>query len=118
MNNSAMPLRLTMVFAASGDRNSIPTESTSETLSDGKASFDVGFPPVTRIALSSGGKPPQGQDFNGIFYESFLRHQWSQAGGGYPFDSSYATAIGGYPKGAIVPFSTLDGLWLNTGFVE
>lgn len=80
MNNSAMPLRLTVVFAASGDRNSIPTESTSETLSDGKASFDVGFPPLTRIALSSGGKPPQGQDFNGIFYESFLRHNGVRLG--------------------------------------
>lgn len=114
MNNSAMPLRLTVVFAASGDRNSIPTDATTETLNGGKASFVVGFPPITRIALSSGGKPPQGQDFNGIFYESFLRHQWNQAGGGYPFDSAYAAAIGGYPKGAVVPFSTLDGLWLNT----
>lgn len=44
MNNSAMPLRLTVVFAASGDRNSIPTDATTETLNGGKASFDVGFP--------------------------------------------------------------------------
>lgn len=114
MNNTSMPTRLSVVFSESGERNTIPTESSSETLNNGRASYDVGFPPITRISLSSGGKPPQGQDFNGIFYESFLRHQWVQAGGGYPYDASFSSVIGGYPKGAIIPLSTLDGLWLNT----
>ncbi|MVY94583.1 hypothetical protein GP918_23690, partial [Enterobacteriaceae bacterium 8376wD7] len=63
MNNSAIPSRLTVVFSVSGDKNTIPVNSTSETLADGLAAMDSGFPPLTRIALSAGGKPPKGQDF-------------------------------------------------------
>ncbi|NER58605.1 phage tail protein, partial [Klebsiella pneumoniae] len=50
MNNSAMPSSLTVVFSASGDKNTIPVNSTPETLADGLAAMDSGFPPLTRIA--------------------------------------------------------------------
>ncbi|TCW09241.1 tail collar domain [Raoultella sp. BIGb0138] len=113
MNNSAIPSRLTVVFSASGDKNTIPVNSTSETLADGLAAMDSGFPPLTRIALSAGGKPPQGQDFNGIFNDVYTRLQWSDAGMGYPFNAAFSTAISGYPKGAIVPASDYSGQWLN-----
>ncbi|MHB3293450.1 hypothetical protein ACYBV0_28860 [Klebsiella pneumoniae] len=73
MNNSAMPSSLTVVFSASGDKNTIPVNSTPETLADGLAAMDSGFPPLTRIALSAGGKPPKGQDFNGIFNDAYTR---------------------------------------------
>ncbi|HCQ6483500.1 TPA: hypothetical protein OL594_005295, partial [Klebsiella pneumoniae] len=102
MNNSAMPSSLTVVFSASGDKNTIPVNSTPETLADGLAAMDSGFPPLTRIALSAGGKPPKGQDFNGIFNDAYTRLQWEQAGGFYTFDSAFSAAIGGYPKGAIL----------------
>ena len=114
MNNSAIPSRLTVVFSASGDKNTIPVNSTSETLADGLAAMDSGFPPLTRIALSAGGKPPKGQDFNGIFNDVYTRLQWGMAGAGFPFDSAFSSAISGYPKGARVPSSTFDGEWLNT----
>ncbi|PLS87802.1 phage tail protein, partial [Klebsiella pneumoniae] len=93
------PSRLTVVFSASGDKNTIPVNSTSETLADGLAAMDSGFPPLTRIALSAGGKPPRGQDFNGIFNDVYTRLQWSAAGAGYPFSNEFSTAISGYPKG-------------------
>lgn len=111
MNNSAMPSRLTVVFSASGDKNTIPVNSTSETLADGLASMDSGFPPLTRIPLSAGGKPPRGQDFNGIFSDIYTRLQWNQSGGCYPFDAAFSAAIGGYPKGAILINSSRDGYW-------
>lgn len=113
MNNSAIPSRLTVVFSVSGDKNDIPVNSTSETLADGLAAMDSGFPPLTRTALSAGGKPPQGQDFNGIFNDVYTRLQWSDAGMGYPFNSAFSTAISGYPKGSIVPASDYSGQWLN-----
>ncbi|EPC9527560.1 hypothetical protein ACR3UD_003591 [Escherichia coli] len=114
MNNSAIPSRLTVVFSASGDKNTIPVNSTSETLADGLAAMDSGFPPLTRIALSAGGKPPKGQDFNGIFNDLYTRLQWSDAGMGYPFNADFRTAISGYPKGAVIPSSDYSVSWLNT----
>ncbi|EIV2267563.1 glycine-rich domain-containing protein [Klebsiella pneumoniae] len=114
MNNSAMPSSLTVVFSASGDKNTIPVNSTPETLADGLAAMDSGFPPLTRIALSAGGKPPKGQDFNGIFNDAYTRLQWEQAGGFYTFDSAFSAAIGGYPKGAILINSARDGFWQST----
>jgi hypothetical protein len=76
--------------------------------------MDSGFPPLTRIALSAGGKPPKGQDFNGIFNDAYTRLQWEQAGGFYTFDSAFSAAIGGYPKGAILINSARDGFWQST----
>ncbi|HHS9880604.1 TPA: phage tail protein [Klebsiella aerogenes] len=113
MNNSAIPSRLQVVFSVNGDKNTIPTNSTSETLSQGLAAMDSGFPPLTRTALSAGGKPPQGQDFNGIFNDAYTRLQWNCAGMGYPFNASFSTAIAGYPKGALIPSSDFSGQWLN-----
>ncbi|MXF49848.1 hypothetical protein GR294_25550 [Raoultella sp. Lac2] len=111
MNSSAMPSRLAVVFSANGDKNTIPVNSTTETLADGLATMDSGFPPLTRIPLAAGGKPPRGEDFNGIFNDSFKRHQWAQAGGSYPYDADFSAAIGGYPKGAVLINSSRDGFW-------
>lgn len=111
MNSSAMPSRLTVVFSANGDKNTIPVNSTTETLADGLATMDSGFPPLTRIPLAAGGKPPRGEDFNGILNDSFKRHQWAQAGGSYPYDADFSAAIGGYPKGAVLINSSRDGFW-------
>jgi hypothetical protein len=114
LNNSAIPSRLSVVFSVNGDKNTIPTNSTSETLAQGLAAMDSGFPPLTRTALSAGGKPPQGQDFNGIFNDIYTRLQWSAAGMGYPFNAGFNTAIAGYPKGAVIPSSNYAVSWINT----
>lgn len=113
MNSSDTPSRITKAFGVNGLRNSIATESSTTTDNDGVATFDKGFPEITMQPLSAGGIPPSGKDFNGVFYSTTLQQQWYNAGMTYPFSADFATAVSGYPKGAIVPSSVLTGQWLN-----
>ena len=114
MNLSDIPSRIAKLFAVNGSKNTIPVNSSSSTLSDGQATYDSGFPPLTMTAISAGGIPPAGQDMNGILYDLTRKQQWRDAGGGYPFDATFAAAIGGYPSGAIIPSSDFTGSWQNT----
>lgn len=113
MNSSDSPTRITKAFAVNGDKNTIPTDSTTITDSSGIATFDKGYPPITMISLSAGGIPPSGKDMNGVIYAVTLQQQWQNAGMTYAFNSDFATAIAGYPKGAIIPSSVYTGQWLN-----
>jgi len=79
-------------------KNEIPLTTTEE----GKASFDLGFPPETMVPYSSSGIPPDGKDFNGILNQLSEHQVWTNAGGLYKFDSDLCSAIGGYSKGAVV----------------
>lgn len=99
--------------AGSGYRNDIP-EASQTGVTPGAASYTDGFPPVTFEPIASGGVPPFGADFNGILYALSVKARWNQAGGNYPFDSSFATTIGGYPVGATVQRADGKGKWLNT----
>ena len=92
------PTNYATPFAASGTRNTIPTNPTGSNL----ASFTQGFPPVTMMPISSGGIPPSGNDFNGLFYDYSSHVVWVNAGGQYRFDSALSTAMGGYPKGMVL----------------
>ena len=92
------PTNYATPFAASGTRNVIPTAPTGTN----KASFTQGFPPVTMQPISSGGIPPSGDDFNGLFYDYSSHIVWINAGGQYRFDSALSTAMGGYPKGMVL----------------
>ncbi|ENQ6475095.1 hypothetical protein AAHW98_10060 [Klebsiella variicola subsp. variicola] len=114
MNLSDIPSRIAKLFAVNGNKNSIPVDSSSSTLSAGKATYDSGYPPLTMTPISAGGIPPAGQDMNGILYDITRKQQWRDAGGGFPFDSTFASAIGGYPSGAIIPSSDFTGFWQNT----
>ncbi|HHO3520269.1 TPA: hypothetical protein ACRRH6_003528 [Klebsiella pneumoniae] len=114
MNLSNIPSRIAKLFAVNGNKNTIPVDSTSSTLSAGQATYDSGYPPLTMTAISAGGIPPSGQDMNGILYDITRKQQWRDAGGGFPFDATFATAIGGYPSGAIIPSSDFTGFWQNT----
>jgi len=91
------PTNLTKVFATSGAKNSIPVATASP-----KASYTDGFPPVTMLPLSAGGVPPEGKDFNGIFFDITSHTLWVNAGGQYQFDAALSTAIGGYPAGMVL----------------
>lgn len=89
---------------------SIPATSTTAA-----ASQELGFPPITATPIGSGGIPPNIADFNGLGYYVTLWTQWLQAGGSIGYDSTFATAIGGYPKGAILASATSVGnSWLCT----
>lgn len=96
------------------------------------ATYQVGFPPVTMQSIASNGMPPKGSDLNGVLYDITDNLVFLTQGGGYGFDASYATSIGGYPlnarlrltNGDIVK-STIDGNtndpnvdmtgWINIG---
>lgn len=80
-------------------------------LQDGAASLTDGFPPLCFSPVASGGVPPFGEDFNGIFKQVTQWLRWLSAGALNPFDSAYSAAIGGYPKGVIVASATTFGLF-------
>lgn len=101
------PGKIITPWAESGLKNPIPPAANPAT---GLAGFDQGFSAINMTAKEAGGIPPFGQDFNGIFYEVTNILRYMQAGGQPTFDAALATAIGGYPKGAMVLGS--DGLTL------
>ena len=115
MQLSNIPAKLVLPFAASGGKNTIPTAS-QVSITPGAASLTDGFPPLTRTPLASGGVPPSGLDMNGILYELSAVIRWANAGGGYPYDGTFAadSNVGGYPKGARVMRSDGVGYWFNT----
>jgi len=100
-------------FAESGTKNTVPIPSQIG-ITPGAASFTTGFPPLNFTPILAGGVAPFGADFNGVFNAITQALRWSNAGGQYVYDATFATAIGGYPKGALVQRSTLDGFWLST----
>lgn len=101
------PGKIVTPWAESGLKNPIPPAANPAT---GRAGFDQGFSAINMTAKEAGGIPPFGQDFNGIFYEVTNILRYMQAGGQPTFDAALATAIGGYPKGAMVLGN--DGLTL------
>lgn len=113
---SSIPAKFPIVWAASaggGYVRTIPVASQIG-INDGWASLTDGFPPLNFLPLGSGGVPPFGQDMNGILKEISAWSQWAQAGGGIPWDSSFSSQIGGYPKGATVGSpSTIGVSYLN-----
>lgn len=106
------PTKMTVPFASSGSKNVVPVPS-QITVTPGAASYTDGFPPLTMTPKSAGGVPPFGQDMNGILYAITQALQFSQAGGSFTYDSTYAASVGGYPTGATVMASDYSGFWLN-----
>lgn len=78
-----------------------------------QASFATGFPPTTMTPEASGGLPMFGQDLNGILWMISAYSANFAAGAFSKFNATLATAISGYPVGAIVQNSSGVGLWLN-----
>lgn len=84
-------------------------------IQNGAASYTDGFPPLNFVPVNAGGVPPFGQDMNGILRDVSAHARWWAAGGPVYYDSAYQTAIGGYPKGAIVQSATVTGkLWFSS----
>lgn len=79
------------------------------------ASLRNGFPPLNFSPIASGGVPPSGADFNGIFKQVTEWLRWVQAGGGVPyFDPGFAAEIGGYPRGAFLQATSGAGnFWIS-----
>lgn len=99
MNRADAPAKQAVPFGVNGQREALlPTTPAG----DNTASYDAGFPPVTMILKAAGGLPPKGQDMNQILYELSALARWFSAGAINSYDATFATAIGGYPKGAVV----------------
>jgi hypothetical protein len=113
---SAIPAKFPIPFAngaGGGFINTIPTASQIG-VTPGAASLTDGLVPLNFQPVASGGIPPRGQDFNGLFKQITQWNQWQATGGSIKFDAAFAAAIGGYPQGAILTSSiNYSDRWLS-----
>lgn len=94
------PLVVSAPLAFEGDKNIIPESASGSN----KASIEEGFPEITQLPLADGGLPPERADFNGMFYLSTDQRVFLQNGGVITFSEEVSTAIGGYPKDAVLAY--------------
>lgn len=116
MQYSDIPSKFPIPFAASagaGYIRAIPVAHQTATATDAPASLTDGFPPETFRPLASGGVPPSGADFNGMLNRVSAWARWQAAGGPLVFDSSFASAMGGYPYLALLTSTTPGRFWQN-----
>lgn len=106
------PTPITIPFAASGSKNTIPTTSQIGVV-DGAASYPDGFPPLCGTPLESGGKPPSRADMNGILHGITENLRYLLGGCVPKFNATLAAAIGGYPLGAILQDNTGTNCYRN-----
>jgi hypothetical protein len=113
MQNSNRPRRLIKPFGAaagSGFIRSVPNDAAS----DGAASYEQGFPPETFQPVASGGKPPSGADMNGVLYDVSGNAYAFAAGMPAMYDAAYTSAIGGYPRYALLASTTPGRFYQST----
>ena len=108
---SQIPSKFGVPFAASATPGTTIRTIPLMTSTPGAASLTLGFPPITFTPIPSGGMAPDGRDFNGILNASTSWDQWFQLGGPIKWDSTFSTAVGGYPQGALIQSSTTLGLF-------
>jgi hypothetical protein len=90
-------------------RNTIP----DTTATPGRASFELGFPPLTMTPVIAGGVPPFGQDVNGILYMLSTHAYAAQAGQPPLWSSAVRDAIAGYALGTVLGSTDGSTLWFN-----
>lgn len=112
MLSSAQPTRVSIPFANTGTKRTIPNASQIG-ITDGAASFTDGFPPKTFLPVAVGGVPPAGADFNGILNQVTNIQRWQSAGGVFTWDSAFSVAVGGYPNGARVLNAAGTDIWTS-----
>ncbi len=112
MQLSSSPAKLTLAFATSGGKNTIPVGVNP---TPGGASFTEGYPPLTRTPLAGGGIPPSGLDTNGVLFSATAVSRWLNAGAGFVYDAVFAADadVGGYPKGSQLICADGIGSWLS-----
>lgn len=111
MNRTDAPAKQAKPFGINGQREPLLPNTPA---GDNTASYDQGFPPITMILKSAGGLPPKGQDMNQILFELSALGRWSSSGAVNTYDSAFATAIGGYPSGALLISNDVAKLYINT----
>lgn len=117
MNLADMPTRVAIPFANGAGASYIrPVPVNSQIgVTPGAASFTDGFTPDTFTPLGGGGAYVNGEDMNGILNHATNWTRWATAGGPAVFNSAFAVALGGYPRGAVLVSNTMTGReWFNT----
>ncbi|MBB2918345.1 glycine-rich domain-containing protein [Cupriavidus alkaliphilus] len=113
MKSSQSPKLMPLPFASAGSKNDIPKSAQPD--KPGAASLQSGFPDITMTSALLGGVPPDGKDMNGVLYLLSLTARWSQLGGGFTYNRSFATdsGVNGYPKGAMLLAADGTRYWFN-----
>lgn len=106
MDNLQQPSVLAMPFANNGDKNVIPAAPTGTN----KASLSEGFPRVTSESIAEGGIPPERADFNALGNIATMFYYFMQCGGAYTYRADVSSAIGGYPKDALLWYIPATGI--------
>ena len=115
MNLSGAPSQIVLPWANgdSSKTNPIPVPS-QQGVTPGAASWTDGFPPLCAMDETEGGIPPAKPDMNGGLFQMSAVDVWMCAGGGFPYNSAFSAAVGGYPKGARVFMASGLGYWRST----
>lgn len=106
------PTYIPEAFASGADPafiNAIPTTPSAD---PAQASLQEGFPAVTMQPVISGGKPPYGQDMNGILNLATLHTVFLQNGNLYQFSPGFISTGGSYNVGNIVLSADGSTLWM------
>ena len=114
---SSIPSKLNIPWAngASGGYVHTIPQASQISITPGAASLTDGFPPLNFMdPVLAGGIPPSGADMNGILRQITQGLQWLQAGGLPKYDSTFSTAIGGYPNGSVLVNAAGTGFWIST----
>lgn len=97
----ANPIHIPAVFAEGGIKNTI-----YKTLQSGQpaqeATWVIGWGGITMTPIDSGGKPPLGQDFNGVLNYMTANIVHTQNGKKYLWSQDVVDNYGGYSLGSIV----------------
>lgn len=116
MQSTDIPYKIPTPWASGASSTYVQDPIPVPSQTGGRASFNDGFPSPNFVPILSGGVPPWGKDANGILLETTRWLRWIQAGGApVTYDSTFQTAVGGYPLGAVVMSAiTAGSMWLCT----
>lgn len=99
------PQAIAQPWATGGDKATLPETSSSA----GVASLNEGIPFECSLPISGGGAYVRRTDVNALGYLTTSLNFFLQNGGSFTYDAGVATAIGGYPAGAILRYTDSDG---------
>lgn len=102
MKKSDTTARFPQAFATQADSSIVAYPLPDTKQASGRVSLLNGFPLENFTALSAGGVPPSGADFNGLFRTLTEAIRANEAGQIRAFNADYAQQIGGYPQSALV----------------
>lgn len=106
----AVPTLIVKAWATLGDHATIPINPPLMPV-PGQATYDLGFPPATRVPANMGGVPPFGVDMNGVLFDVTGNIAWLQGGMGYSWDQDFSDENSGYALGAVIKSASNPTTW-------